>query len=91
MLTKIKAKGEGITLDQSPRYLKHLKRTAQRCPRASNYEHSVEPVNHLDVWIFERGKGLVVLAYLKETQKGANIGRRRLQLLNSIVHIVVLL
>jgi hypothetical protein len=24
-----------------------------------------------------RGKGLVVLAYLKETQKGANIGRRK--------------
>jgi len=77
MLTKIEAKGEGTALDQSPRYLKHLKRTAQRCPRASNYEHSVEPVNHLDVWIFEWGRGLVVLAYLKETQKGANSGRRK--------------
>jgi len=77
MLTKIKAKDEGTTLDQSPRYLKHLKCTAQRCPRASNYEHSVELVNHLDVWIFQWGRGLVVLAYLKETQKGANIGRRK--------------
>jgi hypothetical protein len=73
MFTKFKAKGEG----QSPRYLKHLKRIAQICPRASNYEHSVEPVNHLDVWIFEWGRGLVVLAYLKKTQKGANIGRRK--------------
>jgi len=77
MLTKIEAKGEGTTLDQSPRYLKHLKLIAQRCPRASNYEHLVEPVNHLDVWIFEWGRRLVVLAYLKETQKGANIGRRK--------------
>jgi hypothetical protein len=77
MLTKIEAKGESTALDQSPRYLKHLKHTAQRCPRASNYEHSVESVNHLDVWIFEWGRGLVILAYLKETQKGANIGRRK--------------
>jgi hypothetical protein len=77
MFTKIKTKGEGIALDQSPRYLKHLTRTVQRCPKTSNYEHSMESVNHLDVWIFEWGKGLVVLAYLKETQKGANIGRRK--------------
>jgi hypothetical protein len=77
MLTKIEAKGEGTMLDQSPRYLKHLKRTTQRCPRAFNYKHLVELVNHLDVWIFEWGKGLVVLAYLKETQKGANIGKRK--------------
>jgi hypothetical protein len=66
MLTKIEAKGKGIALDQSPRYLKYLKRTVQRCPKASNYEHSMELVNHLDVWIFEWGKGLVVLAYLME-------------------------
>jgi len=74
MFTKIEAKGEGTTLDQSPRYLKH---TTQRCPRPFNYKHSVELVNHLDVWIFEWGRGLVVLAYLKETQKGANIGRKK--------------
>jgi hypothetical protein len=77
MLTKIEAKGKGTVFDQSPRYLKHLKRTMQRCPKASNYEHLVEPMNHLDIWIFEWGKGLVVLAYLKEAQKGANIGRMK--------------
>ncbi len=44
MLMKIKAKGKGTTFDQSPIYLKHLKCTTQRCPRTSNYEHSVESV-----------------------------------------------
>jgi hypothetical protein len=77
MLTKIETKGEGTVLDQSPRYLRHIKRTTQRCPRTFNYEHLVEPVNHLDVWIFEWGRGLVVIFCLKVTQKGANIGRKK--------------
>jgi len=58
-------------------FMTHHRWTAQRCPRASNYEPLVEPVNHLDIWIFEWGKRLVILTYLKETQKGANIGKRK--------------
>ena len=36
-----------ITWEIKPRYLNHLKRIARRCPRASNYEHSVEPGGRL--------------------------------------------
>jgi hypothetical protein len=46
-------------------------------PKSIYYKQLMELVNHLDVWIFEWGSGLVVLAYLKETQKRANIGRRK--------------
>ncbi len=77
MLMKIKAKGKGTVFNQNPRYLKHLKCIAQKCPKAFNYKHLVEPVNHLDIWIFEWGKRLVILVYFKKNQKGTNIGKRK--------------
>jgi hypothetical protein len=37
----------------------------------------VKPVNHLDIWIFEWGRRLVIPVNLKKNQKGINIGKRK--------------
>jgi hypothetical protein len=63
-------------------FMTHHRWTAQRCPRASNYEHLMELTNHLDIWIFEWDKGLLLLAYLKKSQKGINISRRKRTYIN---------
>jgi hypothetical protein len=36
-----------------------------------------EGYDQLDVWIFEWGRGLVILVYLKKTKEGANIDKKK--------------